>query len=416
MRGRPAATGRGDGGLDAHAVVNGTVAWLFAVTGPIAVLLSVAVATGLDRATVSSLILASHVVGGSLSIWFSVRVRQPLGLAWTIPGAVLLVPALGHLSFAEAVGAFLATGVLLVVLGRTGWARTAMSFVPLPLVMAMVAAIFLPFVLEVVLAFRDDTLLAGVMTAAFLVATAAAARVRALPPVLVALLAGVVTVAVVDPTLLRIGDDGLVARPLLVAPVFSATAMLELVVPMALTVVAIQNAQGFAILEAAGYAPPEDRLTTACGVGSLLSAPFGAVSTCVTGPVNGILNASGDPERRWVGGVVFGVLLAAFGVLAPAATDLALRLPGGFIAVLGGLALLPVLAGSFRVAFSGPRWQLGSLTTFVVTLSDVTILRVSAAFWGLVFGLAVSWLVEGEDVRALLEERRTGRQDAADER
>jgi benzoate membrane transport protein len=414
MRERRAATSNG-GGLDPHVLVNGTVAWLFAVTGPIAVLLSVAVSTGLDRATVNSLILASHVVGGALSIWFSTRDRQPLGLAWTIPGAVLLVPALGHMAFAEAVGAFLATGVLLVVLGRTGWARVAMSFVPLPLVMAMVAAIFLPFVLDVVLAFVEDALLAAVMTAAFLVATAVAVRVRGIPPVLVALLAGMGTVAAVDPTLLQIGGGDLVARPLLVTPAFSAAAMLELVVPMALTVVAIQNAQGFAILVQAGYEPPEDRLTTACGVGSLLSAPFGAVSTCVTGPVNGILNASGDPDRRWVGGVVFGGLLAAFGVLAPAATELALRLPRGFIAVLGGLALLPVLVASFRVAFSGPRWQLGALTTFVVTLSDVTILRVSAAFWGLVFGLAVSWLVERDDVRALLADRRAAQRTAAGE-
>lgn len=389
-----------------HALVNGIVAWLFAVTGPIAVLLSVAISTALERETVNSLILASHVVGGALSIWFSVRFRQPLGLAWTIPGAVLLVPALSHLTFAEAVGSFLVTGVLLTLLGLTGWARTAMSFVPLPLVMAMVAAIFLPFVLEVVTAFLGEAALATAMVVTFLAATAVAGRVRGLPPVLVALLAGVAVVAVADPTSLRVGAAGLVAAPVLVRPTFSAQAILELVVPMALTVVAIQNAQGFAILHHAGYQPPEDRLTTACGLGSLVSAPFGAVSTCVTGPVNGILNASGPHAMRWVGGVVFGVLLALFGVFAPAATELALSLPGEFIAVLGGLALLPVLVASFRTAFSGPRWQLGSLATFVVTLSDVTILRISAAFWGLVIGMAVSWVVEQDDVRALLADRR----------
>jgi benzoate membrane transport protein len=389
-----------------HALVNGTVAWLFAVTGPIAVLLSVAISTGLDGATVNSLILASHVVGGGLSIWFSVRHRQPLGLAWTIPGAVLLGPALAHLSFSEAVGAFLVTGLLLTLLGVTGWARAAMSFVPLPLVMAMVAAIFLPFVLDVVTAFRGEAALAAAMIVTFLLATALARRVRGVPPVLVALVAGVAVVAVVDPTLLRVGADGLLATPRLVRPTFSTQAMLELVVPMALTVVAIQNAQGFAILHQAGYAPPEDRLTTACGLGSLVSAPFGAVSTCVTGPVNAILNASGPHAMRWVGGVVFGILLALFGLFAPAATELALSLPREFIAVLGGLALLPVLTASFRAAFGGARWQLGSLTTFVVTLSGVTILRISAAFWGLLLGMAVSWIVERDDVRALLAERR----------
>ncbi|MFA9430273.1 benzoate/H(+) symporter BenE family transporter [Egicoccus sp. AB-alg2] len=393
--------------IGTHALVNGAVAWLFAVTGPIAVLLSVAATTGLERDVVNSLVLATHVIGGALSVWFSLRVRQPLGLAWTIPGAALLVPALAHLAFAEAVGAFLATGALLVVLGTTGWARRLMSFVPLPLVMAMVAAIFLPFALDVVGAFGRTPLLAAAMTGTFLVATAVvAARGRGLPPVLLALVAGLVTVGLTAPSLLRGGPGLVLAQPVLVRPVFSARAMLELVVPLTITVVAIQNAQGFAILRTAGYEPPEDRLTTACGVGSLLGAPFGAVSTCVTGPVNGILNASGPPESRWAGGVVFGTLLVVFGLAAPMATDLALRLPGTFIAVLGGLALLPVLTASFQQAFSGARWRLGAFTTFVVTLSDVTLLRVGSAFWGLVFGLAVSWLTEREDVRALLAERR----------
>lgn len=58
---------------------------------------------------------------------------------WTIPGTVLLGPALGHLGFAELIGAFLATGVLMLLLGLSGWLRRAMEAVPMPIVMAMVA-------------------------------------------------------------------------------------------------------------------------------------------------------------------------------------------------------------------------------------------------------------------------------------
>jgi benzoate membrane transport protein len=392
-----------------HAILNGTVAWLFAVTGPIAILLSVAVSAGLEEPLVSSWIFASHVVGGLLSIGFSVAYRQPVGLAWTIPGAVLLGPALAHLGFAEAVGAFIVTGLLLVVLGVTGWARKAMSFVPLPLVMAMVAGIFLPFGLQIIGAFEHAALLAAVMVGAFLLPAALPAVAGVVPPVLAALAGGVAVLAVTRPDLLATGVGLEAAAPMLVAPVFSPPALLELVVPLALTVVAIQNAQGFAILRSAGYNPPEDRLTTACGIGSLVGAPFGAVPTCVTGPVNGILNTSGPLERRWVGGVVFGALFVLFGLLAPTATALALALPGEFIALLGGLALLPVLGASFVAAFGTPRWRLGSLTTFLVTVSGVTLVRVGAAFWGLVFGLAVAWLAERDDVRALLRERRSVR-------
>lgn len=67
-----------------HAFSAGIVGALFAVTGPVAILLSVALDAGLDRAVVDSWILVAYVLGGGLSIVFSLRQRQPLALAWTI--------------------------------------------------------------------------------------------------------------------------------------------------------------------------------------------------------------------------------------------------------------------------------------------------------------------------------------------
>jgi len=55
-----------------------------------------------------------------------------------------------------------------------------------------------------------------------------------------------------------------------------------------------------------------------------------------------------------------------------------------------------VLQTSFVVSFSG-KFTLGALVTFLVTVADVPIFNVGAAFWGLVFGFAVSWLLERAD-------------------
>ena len=73
-----------------------------------------------------------------------------------------------------------------------------------------------------------------------------------------------------------------------------------------------------------------------------------------------------------------------------------LATPGAFIAALGGLAMLRVLQSSFVTAFS-TRFTLGALVTFIVTVADVSVLNVGAAFWGLVAGLLVSWLLERPD-------------------
>jgi benzoate membrane transport protein len=70
-----------------------------------------------------------------------------------------------------------------------------------------------------------------------------------------------------------------------------------------------------------------------------------------------------------------------------------LATPPAYIATLAGLAMLRVLQASFVTAFA-TRFTLGALVTFIVTVSDVTVLNIGAAFWGLVAGLLVSLLLE----------------------
>ena len=169
-------------------------------------------------------------------------------------------------------------------------------------------------------------------------------------------------------------------------------------VPLAITVLVAQNGQGFAVLMSSGHKPPVNNMTIACGVGSACNAIFGAVSTCVTGPANAVLVSAGEPSRQYTAGVLFGLMTIVFGVLAFAATWLLLSLPAEFIAVLSGLALLPVLLRAFVTAFSG-RFQMSALVTLLVTVSEISIWNIGAPFWGLVAGLAVAALIEREDFR-----------------
>ncbi len=40
---------------------------------------------------------------------------------------------------------------------------------------------------------------------------------------------------------------------------------------------------------------------------------------------------------------------------------------------------------------------MGALVAFIVTASDVMFFNIGAAFWGIVGGVAVSWLLERKD-------------------
>ena len=383
-------------GYSLHFLANGIVAFLFAATGPVAIILAVGAAGGLDATDLASWLFGGFAIGGAITILFSLIYRQPLGFAWSIPGTVLVGPALGHLSYPEVIGAFLATGLLMTVLGLTGLMGRAIAATPMPIVMGMVAGIFLGFGLDVIAAVADAFWIAVPMIVAFVAVSSLPTLARAVPPVLAALAAGVIALGFTGGFSLAAPAPDIFRLPNIYIPAFSWQAMAELVVPLAITVLAVHNAQGIAILRAAGHAPPVNAMTLACGIGSFFFAMVGAVNTCVTGPVNAILNTSGALERRYLAGLTFGAIAIAFGVFAPLATWLALGLPAAFVATLGGLALLRVLQAAFVTAFAG-KFTIGAMVTFLVTVADVTIANIGAPFWGLVFGLAASWLLERKD-------------------
>lgn len=375
---------------------NALIGLIFAATGPVAVILAVGAQGGLSQPQLASWIFGAFFLNGILTVAACWLYRQPLAFFWTIPGTVLVGPALGHLSWPQVLSAFYGTGLFILVLGLTGWVRRAMAVIPMPIVMAMVAGVFLRFGLDLVRSLREDIAIAAPMVVAFLLLSAIPALGRVIPPIIGALVVGGVAVALsgrFDPGQAAVGW---LAAPVFQAPQWSLQAMLELVVPLAITVLVVQNGQGVAVLRSAGHEPPVNAITIACGAWSLLAAAVGAVSTCLTGPTNALLAASGERSRHYIAGIVCGLLAIAFGLFAPLFTRLMLGTPPAFVATLGGLAMLRVLQSSFVTAFAG-RFTLGALVTFVVTVSDVKIFNIGAAFWGLVAGLAVSWLLERVD-------------------
>jgi benzoate membrane transport protein len=375
---------------------NALVGFIFAATGPVAIVLAVGMQGGLSQADLASWIFGSFFVNGLISIAFCLHYRQPLVFFWTIPGTVLVGPALGHLSFPEVIGAFIATGVLMLALGLSGWVKRCTEAAPMPIVMAMVAGVFLRFGVGLVYSVRDDFWIAAPMILAFLFLSWSSIGKR-LPPVLGAMGIGVLMMFFLQNFDLKGQEILKLTLPNSYAPAFSWQAMIELVVPLAITVLVVQNGQGFAVLTAAGHKPPMNAIAAACGAGSIAAAFTGTVSSCLTGPVNAIISANGEKHRHYAAGVFVGALAVLFGLMSTSFTRLLLATPPAFIAALGGLAMLRVLQTAFTTAFGSGRFALGALVTFLVTVADVPIFNVGAAFWGLVLGFAVSWLLERKD-------------------
>ena len=382
-------------------VANGLIGFIFSATGPVAIILSVGTSGGLSAAELASWVFGVFFFNGLITIAMSWWYRMPLGFAWTIPGTVLVGPALQHLSFAEVIGAFYATSLLILVLGASGWVKRLMQSLPMPIVMGMVAGVFLRFGLDLVRALHSDVGIAAPMVIAFLLLSASPALGRRMPPVIGALLVGALAIAVLG----RIDTGALgsfaFAAPLFQAPVWSLGALIELVVPLAITVLVVQNGQGVTVLKAARHESPVNTIAFVSGIGAALSAAVGAVSSCLTGPTNALLTSSGEHGRQYTAALVFGVFGVLFGLMAPTFTGLMLAAPKEYIMVLGGLAMLRVLQGAFMASFGGGKFTLGALVSLLVTVTDLGVLNIGAAFWGLVAGFVVSWLMERKDFVAL---------------
>lgn len=375
-------------------VASAIVALVFSATGPVAVIFAAGSSGGLSGAEMASWIFAVFFVNGLLTIGTSWYYRTPLAFFWTIPGTVVVGNALaGGLRWSEVLGALVVTGILVTVLGLSGLVRWATDALPLPIVMAMVAGIFLDFGLGLVGAVGSLPLVAVPMVVAFLLLSALGRWARWMPPVLGALLVGVAAVVLTG------SADGAqqtgppVALPLLQTPEFTVRAITELVVPVAITVLVVQNGQGVAVLRSAGHRPPVNVSAIVSGVWSVGVAPLGAVSTCLTGPTNALLVATGERARQYTAALTLGVLAMVLGVFAPVFVGLMSAAPSAFVAALGGLAMLRPLQNAFVSGF-GSTHTLGALACFLVTVADVQLWNVGAPFWGLVVGLAVSALVE----------------------
>lgn len=286
---------------------NGLVALIFSASGPIAVILAAAASGNLTPDETSSWILGAFLGNGLLTLFLTYLYRSPQAYFWTIPGTVLAGDALTHLSFGEVVGAYLATAVLVFLLGWTGLIGKIMAVLPPTIVMAMVAGIFLRFGLDLITAATGDPLIALPMIILFVVLSMMPKIAAVAPPVAMAAVVGTVVAILSGALGSGILDNGVIATPVFTTPEFSFAAMTELVIPLAITVVIVQNGQGIAVLSAAGHKPAVNLAAAASGLVSIPMALIGNVTSCLTGPTNALIVSGPNKERHYAAALLAGL-------------------------------------------------------------------------------------------------------------
>jgi len=127
--------------------------------------------------------------------------------------------------------------------------------------------------------FDKAPIVAVAATAGFVLFSLVKPLGRFVPPVVAALAAGAVAIAILGGFHPREGAAGLLADPVFFVPKFSEAALLDLVLPLTISVVVLQNAQGIGILRMYRHDPPPNTITlrpTATGRPCLSSAMKGS--------------------------------------------------------------------------------------------------------------------------------------------
>jgi len=307
-------------------------------------------------------------------------------VAWSTPGAAVLATAglAGGFTMGQAVGAFMACALLIVLAGATGWFERVMNRIPAALAAALLAGVLARFGLQAFAAAQTALPLVLLMLMAYLLGR------RLLPRYAVPLTLAVAVTFVVARGQFNAAAVSLeLARPVFTAPEFTLAAFVSLALPLFVVTMASQNLPGVAAIRAAGYDMPISRLITLTGVATLVLAPFGAFAlnfSAITAAISMGPEAHADPKKRYTAAVACGAFYVLIGVFGAAVTGLLLAFPKELVLAIAGLALLGSIGGGLHTALRDESHREAALITFLVTLSGVVVAGIGSAFWGVVAG------------------------------
>ncbi len=368
-------------------ITAGFVAVLVGFASSVAIVLQAAAALNATPAQTASWIGILGFAMGISCIGFSYYWKTPILTAWSTPGAALLATSVAGYSLSDAVGVFMLSAVLTLLLGLSGWFDRFGKLLPLPLASAMLAGILLQFGLGIFRDIASEPWLVGLMLLVFIISKQRWPR-YAIPWVLLVAMVWGFSTERID---LHEVELGVVSLEW-VNPTLNWQALLGVGLPLFLVTMSSQNIPGLAVLRTSGYQVPISPLLSWTGLITLVTAPFGNFSinlAAITAAICSGSEAHPDPSRRYQAGIAAGFFYLLTGLAGATVVALFAAFPPVLVAVLAGLALLTTIANNLQQATQESPYRDAALLSFLLTASGVNFLGLASAFWGLVLGVLV---------------------------
>ena len=376
----------------------GAVASITGTAASAGIVLAALSSLGATKGQTASAIFVLLVMYGLLSIVLSWRYKMPISIVWSTPGAALLISSgsLG-ISFPSVAGAFIISGLLLLLTGLWPALGRLVMAIPKPIASAMLAGVIFNFCIA---PFKSAADFPWIVIPAIVVwfVLYRFATIWATPAAMVIIF----TLTAFDRAI-QVNPAELFPSIQLVTPTFDLAAVFSIAIPLYLVTMASQNIPGLAIMKTFGYEVPFRSVMTATGTASILAGFFGGFSlnlAAITAALNANEHVHPDPKRRWLASVYGGYVYLLIALLAGVTVAFVLQAPRELVLAAAGIALLGTIISALSSALEVAELRLPAMVTFLVTASGLSAFGVGSAFWALVAGLLVWALLSAKTTKA----------------
>lgn len=374
-------------------IFSGLLASLVGFASSFAIILQGFDAVGATQAQAASGLFALCLGMALVGIGMSYITKMPLSIAWSTPGAALLITTGAvHGGFPAAVGAFMVAAALVVVAGFWRPFGRAVAAIPMPLASAMLAGILFNLCLAPVRAVAELPTLALPIVLAWAVCLRFA-RIWAVPAA-VAVSAVMIAVSTELPADLFANAW---PAPALVVPTLNLDAIIGIALPLFVVTMASQNIPGLAVLRSNGYQPDVKPIFVSTGIVSAVGALLGGQLinlAAITAALCAGPEAHPDKTKRYIAAITAGLAYILFALGVGVAAAFISAAPPILIEAVAGLALIGALANALVGSVADEEFRLPAILTFVTAASGLTLFGVGAAFWGLIVGGALHALLK----------------------
>lgn len=373
------------------AVFAGFITFLIGISVSAVLVIQAAQLLGANPEQITSWFWALGLGIGLSGLVLSWKFKYPVATSWSTAALALIIATASGYSLYEAIGAFLVSGLLTATLGFLGIFEKIISYIPQSLTSAMLAGVLLKFGIALFASMQNDWAFILSLLAVYIITK----RLWARYCIVITVIAGII----ICPFFMEFHVPTLqwgLAKPVWMTPEFTWSAILGLALPLFVINMASQYLPGIAMIKSYGYKPHVNQLIGWTGTAQTLLAPFGCYTVniaAISAAVSLDDQVHPDPAKRYIAGMSCGFFYILMGLFAATLTSLLMSFPHLFIVALAGIALFGTISHNIAIAFHEVKDREAALLTFLFSASGVQFFGIGSAFWGLLFGFAVSFIL-----------------------